>query len=107
MKVVYQSDTIINHEIIEKFRIPISQAEMNIIKVIDFDFNKLNPPYKILQDLDIQSKDKDVYALCRIILLDMAKCGAFLFYKPMDINAAAIVLATSLLRGEMLLDQKQ
>lgn len=31
----------ITHEKIAKYRTPISQAEMNIIKVLDFDFNEI------------------------------------------------------------------
>lgn len=44
-----------------------------------------------------------MYLLCRFLLLDMAKCGANLFYKPIEINVACIILANYFLRGELIL----
>ena len=48
IKVIHGKDTMISHDKIETYRTPISLAEMNIIKVLNFDFNQIEPPYLLL-----------------------------------------------------------
>ena len=55
----------------------------------------------------IEKKDRHVYALCRLLILDMARCGGFLFYKPLYVNLACILLANNFLWGEMIVGKQQ
>ena len=81
----------------------ICQAEENIISALKYDFMLVVPTQYVpdLIPLLVEPRLKQkVFKLSKILVLDFYRTGGSLFYKPLDIMLAAILLGNYVIAGK-------
>jgi hypothetical protein len=93
----------ITDSLTKSFKERICQAEENIVSALKYDFSVIVPtryvPELISLVVEPQLKEK-VFKLSKIFVLDFYRTGGSLFYKPLDIMLAAILLANYVIAGK-------
>ncbi len=69
-----------------------------MIKILDFDFNDLETPYKDLKDWNLERMNSQIYCFARIIMLDLQRAGASLFYRSIYLSLSSLILAHYMFR---------
>jgi transcription initiation factor TFIIIB Brf1 subunit/transcription initiation factor TFIIB len=86
----------------KSFKEKICQAEEDIVSGLKYDFAVTVPTKYVPQliSLLVEPKLKEkVFKLSKIFVLDFYRTGGSLFYKPLDIMLAAILLANYVIAG--------
>lgn len=102
-RLFYQnSPDLMEKDILSSLREKLFIAESNILKVIKYEFNILNPNV-LLQEkkFSVGVEDKTVIQISKLFILDIYRTGASLFYKPIYIVVAAFMLSHFTLKGSI------
>ena len=88
-------------DVLSSLREKLVVAESNILSVIKYDFNIVNPN-KFLQEklgAALREQNPSLAQICKLLILDIHRTGASLFYKPAYIVMAAFLMSYFLLFG--------
>jgi hypothetical protein len=97
-KCIKHDDLMLDEKIIETLREKICIAESVILKTLKYNLN-FEMPYPYLDELVkkyFKESNKDVYYISRMILLDVFRSGASLFYHHTNLTLAAVIFAMKL-----------
>ena len=103
-------DEILDERTIDKIKDKICIAESDLLKTIEYKLTFENPYtyidhfYKAHFHDQSKAENREIYLLARIIMLDIHRTGASLFYKSNVLALAALLYSVFLTKGEILPD---